>query len=36
VPELAELGVARISYASLLFRQTMERFKEALESLPSP
>jgi 2-methylisocitrate lyase-like PEP mutase family enzyme len=31
--ELAELGVARISYASLLHRQAMERVREALAAL---
>ena len=33
VPALAELGVARVSYASLLHRQAMEQFESALESL---
>ena len=31
--ELAELGVARVSYGTLLHRQAMERFGEALGSL---
>jgi 2-methylisocitrate lyase-like PEP mutase family enzyme len=33
VAELAELGVARVSYASLLHRQAMEQFERSLESL---
>lgn len=32
-PELAELGVARISYGSLLHRETMEQFGGALRSI---
>jgi 2-methylisocitrate lyase-like PEP mutase family enzyme len=35
VAELAELGVARISHASLLYRQTMEGFADALRALPN-
>jgi 2-methylisocitrate lyase-like PEP mutase family enzyme len=31
--ELAELGVARVSWGGLLYRQTMEQFNSALESL---
>jgi 2-methylisocitrate lyase-like PEP mutase family enzyme len=33
-PELAELGVARISYGGLLHRDAMEQFGRLLESLP--
>ena len=37
VSELAELGVARISYASLLHRRMREQFDELLRSLaPTP
>ena len=32
--ELAELGVARVSYGGLLFRQAMKEFEASLESLP--
>lgn len=31
--ELAELGVARVSYGSLLYRQTIEQFQSAIGSL---
>jgi len=33
--ELAELGVARVSYGSLLHRRMMEQFESALASLPA-
>lgn len=33
LPELAELGVARVTYGGLLHRDAMERFKQALEPL---
>jgi 2-methylisocitrate lyase-like PEP mutase family enzyme len=33
LPELAELGVARISYGSLLHRQSMEQFNRSLTSI---
>ena len=32
--ELAELGVARVSYGSLLYRQTMEQFTNLLTVMP--
>jgi 2-methylisocitrate lyase-like PEP mutase family enzyme len=34
VAELADLGVARISYGSLLYRNTMEQFAGALAGIP--
>jgi 2-methylisocitrate lyase-like PEP mutase family enzyme len=33
VPELAELGVARVSYGGLLHREMLERFRERLTAL---
>jgi 2-methylisocitrate lyase-like PEP mutase family enzyme len=33
LPELAELGVARISYGSLLHRDAMEQFSGVLQSI---
>jgi 2-methylisocitrate lyase-like PEP mutase family enzyme len=35
IPELAELGVSRVSYGSLLHRQAMEQFESALADLLS-
>jgi 2-methylisocitrate lyase-like PEP mutase family enzyme len=35
LPELSELGVARISYGSLLHREAIERFKGTLGRLPA-
>jgi 2-methylisocitrate lyase-like PEP mutase family enzyme len=36
VPRLAELGVARVSYGTALYREAMERFQSILASLPRP
>jgi 2-methylisocitrate lyase-like PEP mutase family enzyme len=36
VPELAALGVARVSYGGLLHRETMKQFRRRLDSLPAP
>jgi 2-methylisocitrate lyase-like PEP mutase family enzyme len=33
VPELAEVGVARVSYGGLLHRETLERFRDRLTAL---
>ena len=34
IADLAELGVARVSYGGLLYRQTMERFTSLLTVTP--